>query len=415
VQSLLSLSDDGSFTDQDVDEFVYNELMIRGTGARASVTTVFSRAAIPTSNITVRANFPVATQADEETGKVMTFVTTAEATLVAASAAAYYNATTKRYELLVPATAITGGSDGNVSSNRITRPLRSLNGFDTVFNRDAASGGLDPESTGDLINRYHLAILGSAQVTVNGIKKLIATEYPSVVDSSVVYGTDVLNTRGATTGGAVDVYFIGSAATAATSSITFTGIGQVHPLPAQPVLSISSITGYTQGIDYILVKDATSLKNSVRGADGFQWLATSPSPPAIGTTLTVTYSYNALNQTLQSDFDTNWAEPGRDILFKSADRIDTTISANIKIRSGFGVTTVVNAVADSLVALINGLKLGEPVEGSDLQAVARSYSAVDNFIITNLSVVGSTGTSDIPIGRNEYARIATVDLVLTVI
>lgn len=59
------------------------------------------------------------------------------------------------------------------------------------------------------------------------------------------------------------------------------------------------------------------------------------------------------------------------------------------MRQGFNVTTVVDAISTSILALVNGNLLGADVEASDIQAIVRSFSSVDNFVINNLSKVST--------------------------
>lgn len=413
VQQLLSLKNDGSFADSDLDTFVYNELLIRLGGAQSNVTLVFSRAAVPTTNLTIKANFPVATLPDEVTGQSITFLTLTDATLDSTNAGSYFNNTTQRYELLVAAQAIVSSSTSNVAANRIVRPLRPLVGFDTVFNRDPAVSGQDAETNASLIDRYFISLLGSSPSVVDGISKILRDQYPSVFDSNIVYGNNPLNVRAATDGGAVDVYVIGTSPTTFTENIVFPGANQVIPLSKQPIISVSAAGSFVQGTDFVLVPDTSGNAQSVRGTDGIKFLATG-SFPAVGTVISVTYVYNGLIETLQNAFTTpDKVSPSRDLLFKAATQNNITVSAQIKISSGFGVNQVLTAVQNAILALINTSKLGVTVEGSNINAVARSFSSVSNFIITNLALVGQTGTSDISLSPNQYARMNAVDLIIT--
>jgi len=418
VQSLLSLINNGMFTDTDLEDFVYNELVRRSNGSTSVVTLVFSRTSAPTANITVKANFPVSTLADEDTGVALTYLTLVDATMVAANAPAYFNNTTQRYELTVTAQATSAASIANVGPNRIIRALRPLVGFDNVFNRDSAVGGTDTESNDDLISRYYLSLTGTSPAIVDGVDKILRDLYPAVEDSNEVHGSNSLNVRSASDGGAVDVYVIGNSNISVTENIVFSGVGQVIPLTNQPIISISSIVGagtYVQGTDFLFIKDTSGYANSVRGSDGIRWLATG-TIPVIGAVLTVTYVYNSLMQQLQDSFTQSDKDvPGRDILFKDATKINVRLEASIKIRSGFGISTALSVITTAINDLINNLKLHGNVEGSDIQAVVRAFTAVDNFVITKLAKVGGTGTADIVINDNEYARIEPTDLILTVV
>lgn len=415
VQQLLSLSNDAVFTRSDVDAFVYNELIVRSVGSKSRVVLTFSRTTPPTVDQTVKANFPVATLADEETGSAITFVTINDATMVAANAGAYFNSTTQKYELQVSARAVTNASSGDVAPGRIVRPLRPLNGFESVTNKTAATGGKNAETNAELIERYILSIIGSSPSVVRGIEKILRDLFPETIDSNVVFGNNALNVRSSTDGGAVDVYVIGSSPTSVTESYTFTGPDQVIALNKQPVIEIQSILPYTQGTDYVLQKDTTGNAGSVRARDGVRFNS-AYAYPTIGSVMSVTYVYDALQATLQDAFTAaDYNVTGRDILFKEAEQVDVTITASLKIRPGFSVAQVTSFVTSAILAFINAKTLGESVEVSDIQATVRAYSAVDNFIISNIAKVGSTGTVDIPINPRQFARMAIADLTITVI
>jgi uncharacterized phage protein gp47/JayE len=421
VQQLLSLINDGSFTDSDLDDFVYNEQLIRLPGAKSQVTLTFSRATIPTSDITIKANFPVSTLPDENTGESYMFMTLVDATLYASNAASYYNANTGKYELNVAAESVLGTAANMVGTNRVTRPSRPLVNFDSVTNVSVSTGGSDAETNVSIISRYYLSLMGTSPAPVSGIKKILRNVYTQVLDSNIVFGNNPLNVRSATDGGAVDTYVIGNTPLTAIETIVFPGVSQVVNLTSQPINSISLVKNvatsyiYTQDIDFVLVKDVSGNAGSVRAIDGIRWLPTGACP-AVGESIEVTYAYNALMLVLQNAFladDKNI--PSRDMLFKVATQADVTLTARIKVKAGYTVTSVVDAARQAILALVNGYLLNEPVEASDIQAIVRSFSSVGNFIIDNLSRVGSTGVSDIAIGANEYARIAEPDLVITVI
>lgn len=416
VQQLLALVNDGSFTDADLDAFVYNELIVRMEGGKASVNLIFSRLSVPTTDLTVRANFPVSTLQDEESGSVITFITSAEATMYAAQAYSYFNPVTQRFELSVPAVSLTGSSSANVAPGRITKPLRSLVGFDSVTNREGASGGTDVELNGDLIRRYYLSLRGSSPAVTTGILKILKDKYPSVTDALIVHGSNPLNIRAASDAGAVDVYVIGSVNSVATENVIFNGVGQVMPLSNQPVSSITSIGSYIQGTDYELSKTTGGNADSVRAEDGPIWLVGAASTPTLYATLTVSYVYNSLLTLLQSGFtqDDSYVI-GRDLLFKEADQVDIDISGQIKIRPGYNVSATLSAVNNTILTMINAMQLGDDVELSDLQAAVRSYAAIDNFVVTNMSRVGDSGTTDVAIADNEYARLDASNLLITVV
>jgi hypothetical protein len=291
-----------------------------------------------------------------------------------------------------------------------------LVGFDNVFNRDAAVGGADTEIDDDLISRYYISLAGTSPGISYGIKKIIRDLYSSVYDSYIVFGNDILNVRGATDSGAVDVYVIGSTSNTVIETVVFVGVNQIIPLANRPVVSVTSAGAYVPGTDYEFVQDTTSgYAYSTRSADGIRFLPGGVAP-AVGGTVAVTYTQNSLMSTLQTGFMAeDMVQPGRDILFKAATQVDITISANLKVRAGYTPTTVLSTVRTAILDYINALKLGDDIENSDIQGVVRAYTSVDNFVITNLAEVGLTGTADMLISVSEYARLDTADLLITLI
>ena len=367
-------------------------------------------------DLTVRANFPVSTLPDEVSGSTVTFITTADATMIAAQASSYFNPISQRYELPVAAISLATGVDANVGPNRIRRPLRPLVGFNSVSNTDGASGGRSVETSSELIERYFFSLTGTSPTTVNGVQKILRNLYPTVRDSYVVYGNNLLNVRSASDGGAMDVYTIGDIPTTVTETVTFSGVGQILPLSRAPVLSISSITGYVLNTDYILVTDTGGNMGSVRAVDGVYWLPSAVTIPATNTSLNVTYSYNSLQTVLQSAFSLPENDAaGRDLLYKQGVKKSIRIVAQLKPAAGFVGTTVQSLVNTAIMDALAEYKLNEDVEESDINLIARSFSGVDNFIITTLALVGGSGVADIPIAANEYASLIQSNLTITLI
>jgi hypothetical protein len=240
LQSLLALVQNGTYTYDDLVAFVANEGIYPSSGAQATVDLVFSTTNV-LSNLTVAAGFPVSTQIDEVNNQSITFVTMEQATLPFATRASYYNATTQRYELVIPAIATMGGVNSNIAANRITRPLRPLVGFVSVFNRDAAQGGTNATTAQQLIERYLIAIVGSAQSVMSGTRAVALDLFPNVRDVAIVYGYNPLLTRASFDAGAVDEWILGTSNSTRQDVATFVGRGVPIVLISQPVQSVTSV------------------------------------------------------------------------------------------------------------------------------------------------------------------------------
>jgi len=412
VSQLILLDQSAVFTDEDVNNFVFNENQTRNLGGRSSGTLIFSRSLAPTVDITVQRGYPVATQPDQSTGETVVFITTEAKTMPAATAASFFNLETERYELEVAIQATVAGKIGEVGPNRVTRPLRPLVGFDSVFNRNRTSNVVDIETNDELIERYKLAIIGTQLATKNGLKLFIESNFADAGDILVITPGDPLITRSGETGNAVDVFITGSQTTTRQSTPEFVGIGQTIVLENQPVLNITNVSGYVLNTDYILVKDTTGVSESVRAQDGIQFLATATTLPSPGDTLTVDYEQNILVENIQNVFDSDADNivGGQDILIRSGVQVDVEMSATLTILSGFSFNTIRTAVISAIESFVNVLNLGEDVERSDIQLVVRTITGVDNFVFSLFDRLGSTGNADITIAKNEFARVETTNI-----
>lgn len=413
VSQLILLSEEEEFEDQDVEDFVFNEAILRNLGGRSSGTVTFSRATAPTVDITVQQNFPIATQPDEETGETIVFVTTEVKTMFAATASTFFNVDTERYELEVTVQATVAGRIGEVGPNRINRPLRPLTGFDTVTNLVRTSSVTDIETNSNLLERYRISIIGTQLSARGGLRRALLSNFSDAGDVLVVNAGDPLITRAGEDSGAVDVFITGSQEISRIESQEFLGLNQLIILDNQPVVSITGITGFTLGTDFEFVKDTSGVSNSVRAQDGVRFIA-GGSAPSIGSSISIEYQQDVLIQNMQSFLDDEDNDVGgQDGLIRNGTQADITIIAQLVVLPGFSFSVIQPAAITAISNFINNLGLGEDVERSDIQSVVRSISGVDNFIFSVLDRVGGTGNSDVSIEKNEFPRIASGDITIT--
>lgn len=423
---LLSLSNIDQLTgiDSDIEGIVFNEGLTRIPGAQATAVLVFSRATAPGIDLVVQRGYPVGSQPDEASGATVIFVTTETQTMTALAAPSYFNLETQRYELSVPVIAVATGTTARVGANRINRPMRPLNGFDSVTNVVAATGGRDRETNTELVNRYLLAILGRQTGTATGIEFAAKTDFPDVEDLFIVYGNNPLLTRAATDAGAVDAWIQGEAVNQVAENLIFLGVGQVIPITFPPLVSVVSVTQpvpattYIEGVDFEAVFDTSGVSRSPRSIDGIRFLPTATSVlPALGGVVTVTYTFEGLVRALQSGFEQpDTLELGRDLLFRRGIETPIVHAAQVKVLAGFNTTTVLAAVQLAVFTFVNGLGLGDDVEASDIQGQVRAISGVDNYIITrNTLATVLAGTGDVAIADNAFATLSTANLSLTLI
>lgn len=417
LYQVLSLQNVATLDPADVQAFVETEQVYRSDGTPAFVTLTFSRASRPSVDIPIPANYPVSTEVDTATGSSVTFVTLEAATLVAASAGSYFNASTNRYELNVPAASVTRGPTTKVGKNRVKRPLLPLQGFDAVTNKEESRGGLAPETNADLAERYYLRIKGTEIGPPAGLARYVRQTFGNVQDTYVVSGNDPDLVRANYDAGAVDVWVLGSSLITATMTVPFPGALVLIPFSLQPGVSVSAVSSgvsFTKNVDFVYVSDTGIYSRSTRGRDGIRFLPTGAAP-AIGDPLSITYTYDNLIVALQSYFGTvDFKETGRNELFRRGYEVPLTLQGQLKVRSG-NPTAVLSTVREALLDEINSYKLNQPVERFDLDALLGRITGVDNLIYTVLDRIPGSGVGDVPIRANEYARLASSNLAITLI
>ena len=423
VSLLLSLVDPDNLSEVDLDNLVFNEGLRRINGSRSVTTLTFSASQVDQSgpDLVIQRGFPVATVPDASTGETVTFVTTEERVLPVAQRASFFNIDTQRYEIQVAAESTVTGSVTRVGATRIRRTLRPLVGFDSVTNQFATEGGLDRETNAELVNRYLLAIIGRDLSSPAGIEKYARDNFPNVEDILVVFGANPLLTRASEEAGAVDAYTIGDQLVSRVENVEYLGINQLLVLENSPIRLVTSVvsgaTTYTEGVDYEIVFDTSGNRGSTRATEGIRFLPTVTSPPTIGTTVNVSYTSNNLISQLQVSFEQDDTQViGRDLLFKEGIEVPIILEARLRVAAGFSTVTVPSAVNTAILDYVNSLLLGADVERSDLQGEVRRISGVDNFLIDRLvRDPALTSATDIIIGDNEYARVSSADLAISLI
>lgn len=422
---MLSLANGAAFNgfEADLEGIAFNEGMTRNPGAASSLIEVFSRTAAPTADLLVQRGYPLGSQPDASTGATVVYVASEKATLPAATANSFFNLVTQRYELSVPYISVVQGINTQVGPNRVNRFLQPPNGFDSATNPAAAVGGRDQETNQQLINRYLLGVVGRQLGTPNGIKRAVLSQFAGVSGLFVVFGTNPLLTRAATDAGAVDVWIKGSANLQTIENHPFLGVGQLIVVGLPPLVDIVSVssgaTVYVAGTDYVQTNDTSGVSRSTRETAGVTFLPGGPNPlPAVGDVVTVTYTFDNLIRALQAEFETDGEteELGRDLLFRRGIEVPIIHQAQLRVTTGSNATTVLAAVRAAVLTFINGLGMGDAVEGSDIQAVVRAISGVDNYVITRLTrSTVLVGTSDIAIGGNEFATLSSANLLVTLV
>lgn len=186
--------DDGvqSLIDQQFDKLAANVATTRLPGRAAVGSVVIYTPTAPATDLIIPAGTQVSSNADATTGTAaQTFVIGGSYTLPAANAQAYYNFTTKRYEIVAQITAVAVGSAGNLPAGAITNI--SISGV-SVINENATVFGDDQETNYDLSERAILSFSAVDTGTEGGYAKTAASQV-GIIKAEIVKSGDPLMFR----------------------------------------------------------------------------------------------------------------------------------------------------------------------------------------------------------------------------
>lgn len=198
--------------DDAFDKLAGNSLTTRRGPTNSTGQAILQRTSAPTTDIPIPAGSTFTTTSSSNTPSV-SFVTTSSKTMLAASAASYFNVTSQRYEITVSIEATEAGASGNIAAGRISKA--SVPGFSSVTNREATLFGQDNESNLSLAERAMLSFVSVDTGTAGGYLRK-ALDVSGVLRAHIVSAGDELMMRDYDEvrlkhiGGKVDVWIQGT-------------------------------------------------------------------------------------------------------------------------------------------------------------------------------------------------------------
>jgi hypothetical protein len=226
---------------------------------------------------------------------VYVYKTVQEAVLYASNSSAYYNATTRRYEITIPAEAVQRGSEFDCKEGRITLLLTRLAGLNGVTNSTDFEGGSADQTKEEFAQDLRQLPLGNSLGTPGGIQALaIRLQGGEIQDSVVVTPGDIgVFERGHAVGMrvALDFYVIGSRFSPTTYSYTTSALETTIIPDNQPILAVSSVLVNGVPVTYTFSPDTHPAR---RGSPYAQDAIVLDVAPGSGADVFVTYTYNTL-------------------------------------------------------------------------------------------------------------------------
>jgi len=419
LSQLTSLKYANRFNPSDLDDFLFNESIVRWTGSPSIAVVTFSRLQPPSTNIPIPTNFPLATIEDPLTGTSINFRTIESKIMygpLVTPPSSYFNPQTERYEIDVTVQSIISGSETEVGAHTITVMRRAFADMEYVTNKQATTSGRGLETNADLAERYQMQVKGNQEATPTGLKSFILDTFNGIRDSFIVYGNSTYMVRHAVDAGAVDNWVMGESPLTHIYNVNYPGVRELIPLPRQPLINVTSVTSgpttYVEGTDYEIVTGEGIYSYSDRGFDGIRFLQ-GGSAPTLGGPLTITYNYNSLINVVTAYYKQpdNFVM-GNDTIYRWAQKKYLEIEAILKIASG-DPDTVLQLVRDRVINYINNLQLGVDVEEFDINREVGEVFGIDNWVYVTLAIKGGGGVSDITVPPNEHAYIEPADLVIS--
>jgi len=330
------------------------------------------------------------------------YQTTEQATFYAASATAYYNSATRRYEIRVAAEAVSRGSEYDAKKGRISVLVTSLDGITGVINEDDFEGGYADQTISEYAEDIRELPLGNSLGSVGGLKSLLLRSYASTVqDLAVVTPGDAgvferyteTNLRAA-----VDIYVAGSRLGMAYQSHTTTGFETTVVLEKQPALAVSSLLVNGTAASFVFAADqAPSRRGSgnAQSSVGFTYPTGIVAGP--GNTVYIVYTYNQLIEKLQAEVGSEQDDLfNTDTLVREAKAVPTLIEISV---ASFGTGNTKEDVEDWITewfkdptGLTTRAKFIESADPEDFKEAIQSQlgvklSHIDRFQRTDLALL----------------------------
>lgn len=307
-------------------------------GSSATTRETFWTASRPGDDITIERGTVVGTN-----DASLVFVVVERVTMLAANAAAYLNASRRRYEITARVQAVASGANYNLPAFRINRLITPIDGIDGVENREEATGGSEQQGIAEYLSRIQLKFLGLNGETGGALRSQVFEQDPTNIKNVVlVYPKDRKIFRRDTGRPAVDCYVVGGVLDSVTEQYVAVGSEQSVTLLQGPVSAVSSvlIDGVPAAGFSLLSDDDPNRSGSARAQDAV--LLTTPL--VAGQVVLTTYSPHKTIRDVQEMFDSREHSFGTDLLARLPIDVPITVQIDCTVLPSFDVSRVSDQV-----------------------------------------------------------------------
>jgi hypothetical protein len=349
------------------------------------------------------------------------YQTTEQATFYAANASAYYNSSTRRYEIKVAAEAVERGSEYDAKQGRINTLVTSLDGIIGVTNDEDFEGGYSDQTVNEFAQDLLELPLGNSLGSVGGIKSLLLRSYASSIqDLAVVTPGDVgayerfseTNLRAA-----VDVYVAGSRIGTAYQSYTTVGLETTVTLEKQPALAVSSVLVNGTAASFTFSEDtSSSRRGSTSATSSVSFTYPGSVTAGAGNTVYVVYTYDVLVENLQNELSNEQEDLfNTDLRVRAAKLVPTWVEIAV---SSYGTGNTKQDVEDWITEWFKdptGLTTRTKFIGSaDPEDFKEAIASQLGVKLTRLDKFQRTDLALLDVGYIAYHKNEIPDLTITI-
>ena len=346
------------------------------------------------------------------------YYTTRSINIPVTSAQAYYVASRRRYEFIVPYQATAIGTDYEVAEQRINRMVTKIDGMDGFVNLDSPKGSFIDQDPSVTLEQIRIKMTGISPDSGGSIIDNVYAQDPSnVLNVVTVFPKDHDIFTRMVTSPAIDVYVYGLKTDTDTYTITAIGGEQDVVLPKPPVISVESVRVNNNSVPFSLSVDRSTDTGLSAAAHDRIVLVT---PLSANDVLTIDYTYNALIRGLQDDLFSVLATDdairfGTDVLARQYRTMDLSISVDVRLsgaQNDAALARTAQTVRDVLSATVETGRFGERLSPTVLEQQLEQFigraASVRFRRFTRLS--GGTADVETVVARRNEVPMIVPDL-----
>lgn len=417
AQQTASLKNAVTTSADALSQYAMNFDVLVAPPSKATGTVIFRAIKLPTYPISLPIGTVVQTL-PESNGSVTKYTTSQDAVF---PIDAPFNPITGYYEVEVAIEAENSGTSEHVGANAlIALPLR-INGISSVANDLPISNASDGDTNTDIATNVRAKTAGTDLATPSGYVTLIKNAFTNNVFSAAIVGPYDTDNKRVEFYNEVDVPIISAVnAQSFTTILTSSGSQQTYFSTERPVVSVSSVVGTTNGVNYAANVDYSFLPDtstvygySTRSFDALSWI-TFMGPGVELSVQGTRYGMVGLVQDFLNDPEKRYITGN--ILVREAQKILIDITTSVAADAGVDRTQLQTDISTALNNALAAYAQGDDVLEDDILQIIDAVDGVqyvEPLTVFKKSTDSVNADNTIIIRAQEYARLGTLTLTIS--